>query len=409
MKEIYVTKKIRHFLYALLVYNLMVVSIFADLFDPKFCHIVEIPFVIFMFYCMNIKKMVVQNKYAQVFLIILAAWFLIIIANNYNGLLANLGLTIIDNQGLSCMAMLFVVSQFASPRYLRYILRYSYVCIVLYVFLLIYKIPTIQSLFFQNEMVHADTIFEGLHTYLGGGLLFLVLFQKYLPQRERYVVNIVVVVTLLVAALLGRRGVLLIYLIVYSFYAYLYIKKYSKKKFWSILFISIILYVGYAGIYSYGEQYFAVLYDRFLEDTRSETENELLYDLKKSGDLVIGRGLSGTYKSLFLDESNRTGIETGYLNMVLKGGWIYVIVYFAFILPAIYLGFFKSQNLVVKIMAIYAFVWFFYFNTASSNMSTSIRYFLFLYCIFICYNRKYREMDDKSMFNYLEFNDERKI
>lgn len=148
---------------------------------------------------------------------------------------------------------------------------------------------------------------------------------------------------------------------------------------------------------AYGEQYFGFLYDRFLDDTRTETQNELLADLGNSNDLIIGRGLSGSYKSFFLDLSNRTGIETGYLNMVLKGGWIYVVIFFLFVIPGLLKGLFCSNNFVVRMLALYGFVWIFYFNTSSSNMSLSIRYFIFLYCVYICYVPKYRLLNNSQM------------
>jgi len=114
---------------------------------------------------------------------------------------------------------------------------------------------------------------------------------------------------------------------------------------------------------------------------------------------MFGRGILGTYNSIIESAipEDRAGIETGYLDMVMRGGLVYVVLYALFVITPLVCGFFSSQSKTVKYMAIYSLVFIFYFNTASSNMSLSIRYFLFLYCIFICYQRQYRLLSNSKI------------
>jgi hypothetical protein len=75
-------------------------------------------------------------------------------------------------------------------------------------------------------------------------------------------------------------------------------------------------------------------------------------------DLLVGRGALGTYHSTYFeyttehglggDSPTRSTIEVGYLQMILKGGYIMMGLYLLILLPAAYLGIFKSNNIVAK-------------------------------------------------------------
>ena len=286
--------RFKHLLYAILGYNLCVVFAFTDILSPNICHVMEFVFVLYIYMYINVKSLYQKDCYASFLLLALIVWYLFIICNNIGDSLSQIGLTIVDNQGISCMILLLIVKQYALPSHLNDILKYSLICTFLYGLLLLFKANSIQALFFQGEMVHAHTIFESLHTYLGGGLIFLLLFQNLLSKRKRQMVNILAVITIVVAALLGRRGILLLYLVTYTVYAFIHIKYFESKKARFIVLVLVFFYILSYLVMAYGEQYFGFLYDRFLDDTRTETQNELLADLGNSNDLIIGRGLSGS-------------------------------------------------------------------------------------------------------------------
>lgn len=402
MKKYIRSIKLRNFLLALLFFNISVGIMFANYLPAIVCNAIRIPLVIYMLMFVSAKTSEIKNSFAKIMLAFLFVYTIFIIFHNFGETLSRFGWHFVDCQGLIVMLFLIIVPAFASLKHLPYILKYSMLGVFIYAVLFIIKIPQVISLFLSGEIVGAQTVFEGLHTYIGGGLIFLILFQDFFSRKKKKLINITAVGTILVAAILGRRGILLIYIIVYALFLILHIKNNVKHRILAILIVVLITYAIIIGIMSVGEQYFPFLFQRFADDTRTMTQDELLYDLGKSGDLLLGRGLAGSYNATSLEDRFRTGIETGYLNMVLKGGWIYVILYTLFITPAVLLGLFQSRNKIVNTMSIYTIAWLFYFNAASSNMSTSIRYFFFLYCIFICYNSKYRNMNDDQILKELD-------
>jgi hypothetical protein len=106
-------------------------------------------------------------------------------------------------------------------------------------------------------------------------------------------------------------------------------------------------------------------------DTRTFLVVEMFSDMS-SIEQIIGRGALGTYYSPYFarlrhagfkngDSAHRSVNEIGYLEMVLKGGYIMLILYLLILLPAAYLGIFKSNNTIARmsgyLIAIYLIVW----------------------------------------------------
>lgn len=89
--------------------------------------------------------------------------------------------------------------------------------------------------------------------------------------------------------------------------------------------------------------------ERGFEDTRSQVEISLLADLASSpvSETIFGRGMDGTYFNLAAlqnldldsDEKDRNVVETGYLNMVLKGGIVYAAIVLVILISAIVMAF----------------------------------------------------------------------
>ena len=105
-------------------------------------------------------------------------------------------------------------------------------------------------------------------------------------------------------------------------------------------------------------------------DTRTFLFVELFQDLSEY-DVWVGRGALGTYYSPYFalnerlgfkgDSPNRIANEVGYLQMILKGGYILVILYLLILLPAAYLGIFHSKNVIARmsgyVITIYLVIW----------------------------------------------------
>jgi hypothetical protein len=92
-------------------------------------------------------------------------------------------------------------------------------------------------------------------------------------------------------------------------------------------------------------------------DTRTFLFEELYADMSDH-DLLVGRGALGTYHSTYFeytaelglagDSPTRSIVEVGYLQMILKGGYIMMGLYLLILVPAAYLGIFKSNNIIAR-------------------------------------------------------------
>ena len=100
-------------------------------------------------------------------------------------------------------------------------------------------------------------------------------------------------------------------------------------------------------------------------DTRTFLVIEVFQDMSDE-ELIIGRGALGTYYSPYFyewnknykggDSATRSGVEMGFLNMILKGGYIMLVLYLLILIPASYLGIFKSKNILTRVFGYLVFI-----------------------------------------------------
>jgi len=111
--------------------------------------------------------------------------------------------------------------------------------------------------------------------------------------------------------------------------------------------------------------------DSLTTDTRTFLFVELFSDLSPK-ELLIGRGSLGTYFSEYFYSLKEKGVEggdhymrsineVGYLHMILKGGFIMVILYLLILIPAAFLGIFRSKNVISRmcgyLILAYLLIW----------------------------------------------------
>ena len=149
---------------------------------------------------------------------------------------------------------------------------------------------------------------------------------------------------------------------------------------------------------------FKTLTDRMLDDTRSENENYWRKDfLSKPYDLFIGRGLDGTYASDIydLDEyhitKNRSWIETGYMDIIMKGGLVSMLLLLLIAIPAMYKGLFNTRNMFTKGAAIMILIWVINLYPDSMGIYFSMQHIIVWICIGICYSKSIRNLSDYNI------------
>lgn len=305
--------------------------------------------------------------------------------------------------------MPFIIIPFAKLEYISNYLEFVVKTISFSIFVMLVFLPYMVLKWHGSEedMGVSRQIFEVVNMYLNGGLIFAMLMRSYLNRNDRRLVDFSAFFSLFCAAYFARRGVLLSYVVTYLFMIIINLHFQTKrKKLFSLFKYSIAIMILASFVFVIGSTVFSVIYGRMGDDTRTLVEVELLEQMESSGVMMTGKGYAGTYYSEFVDSSgiDRDGIETGYLHLILKGGIVYLVLMTLSFTPAVMLGFFKSNNFCCKILSCFALIFIVFFNVANSNVTFSIRYFIFLVVIYILYNPRYRKMSDKEFLNCMAIN-----
>lgn len=87
--------------------------------------------------------------------------------------------------------MIILSFQFSHPRYLNYIFSFLYQWNKVYLCGILLFIPYLIWVFRTGDTMVAQTRFEALHAYIGGGLIFLIIFRiSSLINRESVFISV---------------------------------------------------------------------------------------------------------------------------------------------------------------------------------------------------------------------------
>ena len=149
---------------------------------------------------------------------------------------------------------------------------------------------------------------------------------------------------------------------------------------------------------------FSYLIERGDEDTRSDVEVSFVKDMNTK-DWMIGRGINGQYFCPDIEEDDVTGyrsvIETGYLQIILKGGIISLGLYSLIAVPAAIKGIFYSKNILSIASGIWIFLSLINLYPILVNVF-SLQYLLVWISIGICYSKNIRNIPDSTIKKYLQ-------
>lgn len=240
---------------------------------------------------------------------------------------------------------------------------------------------------------------------------FILLTYSYHTKKRQLLALFVTVLTIFWGILHARRGLIFMYssMIIVAYILYI---SHSKKKLLIIyltLFISVLGAIYITGIYKPHEsRVFGYLVDRGKEDTRTDVE-VYFYDDMKTKDWIIGRGINGKYFCPGIEENQLTNyrylIETGYLQTILKGGLISLVLFLMIAIPAIVKGIFYSKNILSK--AAGCWILLSEINSYPTIVASfSMQYLLVWISIAICYSKEIRYMPEKTIKNYLSITKE---
>lgn len=237
------------------------------------------------------------------------------------------------------------------------------------------------------------------------GLFFLT--NKYHNKKDIYISFIALVIALLVATITARRNLMLTFGL-YIMFGSLFLVFNGKLKSLEIKIVSVLasFLLLFAVYYFYTNERhgtFSKITSRASENTREEVFGAFVLDMFNPTDMAIGRGMYGTYYNPGIEvdyqtgetNENRGNIECGYLQWILKGGLIYLVLYVSLFVKAIIRGF-KSKNQFSKgcaIILIIQLIDMFPFGLHDFNAKT----FIIWIAVAFCLNKNFTKMYDEEI------------
>ena len=147
---------------------------------------------------------------------------------------------------------------------------------------------------------------------------------------------------------------------------------------------------------------FSFVQERGLEDTRSGVDDALLSQMNEF-EMLFGKGLNGRYyypvRDLSEDNYNgyRYGSETGFMNLALKGGFIYAIIYVLLLLIPSMKGVFHSRNLLCKVLGIFIIISLLELYP-HGWLRFDVKFLVIWMGVRLCMLSKYRNMNNKEIY-----------
>jgi hypothetical protein len=236
------------------------------------------------------------------------------------------------------------------------------------------------------------------------GCFLLMNFQFVKSKYIKIIVLTAILLGMGTALAYGRRGNALLLFAFLLCVVYIYmiskeIKTYKK------LIVVVLIVAGIIYIWNSLDNiaFMEVFMERFDHDTRGGVEKELADDFGGHVlDWTFGRGIGGRYYTSAFGQ--RDQMETAYYRMILHGGVLLLIFYLVAASRAFYLGFFKSNNILSKAMALYIALFIVFLFTSSSPFEFSIKIIIFWLCVIFCYSRTWRMKTNIDMENSMYYN-----
>lgn len=195
----------------------------------------------------------------------------------------------------------------------------------------------LSTMFIERDTIETTFAYSGMVV-----TLLLMFFLRYVKKKTKVFIYLIFFIFLLTAIYVGRRNLIITgleYIAMFMLAEFVY----NKNK------IEVLLFIGFLflTILSLMQQtdLSKNLRSRGSENTRIGVEEYFLNDfLNDQKSIIWGRGLSGTYAQSYTNKNDeifdeRPVIETGYLNMVLKGGLVQTFLIIILLLIAIIKGF----------------------------------------------------------------------
>lgn len=294
-------------------------------------------------------------------------------------------LTILSHKGILLYMLPFIILSLPNRKYFNDILHVFYKAAL-------FSIPL--WLLNLNSLVQVGTYKgEDIGAYLPFFSAFLLGMYSYFNSRQRKITIIIWAVFFMLMLLNARRNVsfsMALYALIAYVFSILHNIKRNPLKYFIILAFSVLaLLILQLNMDRLTSGTFQNIANRASEDSRSGVELLFFADFNKSPvtDWIFGRGMDGGYFQLETNEEtgettdNRKVIETGYLNMMLKGGIVYVSVILLIMLLALSKAFGNNRDVIIKYMGVILLTYFIDLYTTNPVYDFSVRSIVFWFII----------------------------
>lgn len=352
---------------------------------------------IFFFFSTFLIKFQIKNNYLKLLFISYCIWALITIIRGIHFNVTDLGYFLLsaDYGGIlyfSPLILLFIKD-------LNYRKLFEVILILGIIFLLL-DVLFIRKLL--DRSFETQNVIEYLVRSLALPCGFLLLTYKYHTNPKKILAVAVLVISILFSVYKARRGLTLTLVSIVAAIYCIYLS-YSKEKvivvYLAVFFITLAAFYS-ANIYNISEnKLLSMIAERGDENTRKGVELYFYNDMG-TDDWIVGRGINGEYYCPDVTEDQpsnyRDLIETGYLQIILKGGLIRLILFLLISIPAVFLGLFSSKNLLSKASAIWIIIALISLYPSTVE-SFSLQYLLVWISIGICYSKEIRNLSNTKV------------
>lgn len=343
-----------------------------------------------------------ESEYLKILFFLFSTWAILILLRgmSFNSIVIKLVLFNPWFGGLFYLVPLILLFRKSVMHFKKIFAAIILLCIV---FLLI-------SFMFKGiltEVVPDDrnrSVVEYFTKSLGITSLFVLFTFMYHSKTKNLFALGVVLVIILLGIIRARRGLLFMCGLGLMFAGLIYFLSAKSKLLSGTIVIGLLLGAVLGSVYVFLNvdlEAFYYLQDRGVTDTRAGVEFFFYRDMEGL-DWVIGRGMMGEYYCPTVSQGNYRGtMETDYLNMILKGGLINLVLLILILVPAIFLGIFHSKNYLVKGFAFWILFWL--INTHPSTVQVfTMNYFLVWFGVGVCYSPFLRSIPEETMKSYFK-------
>jgi len=351
-------------------------------------------------------KSVFTSNYFKVFFVLYCMWSLSVV---FRGLALNyefIKTTIFTPFGGVFMYLVPFVLLLSRPP-----LFYKIIFQVIYIFGILFLIQVLISWNSLMDVGNLDSRdnFEIIVKTLALPSGFILLTYNYHSISKKVVAILSISVAFLLSVQMARRGLMFMTgsAVAFTLITQLVINKKRVLGFLFIIMFSVI--VLFNGLIYFSNTEIPLLdnvKDRISEDTRSSVEEYYYADMEYN-DWLIGRGMSGKVAAPIGIEDDddisglRDGIETDYLNIILKGGLVQLILLLMVAIPAMINLFFNSSNLLSKAFGFWILLWL--ASLYPSTVTTfTLNYILVWIAIGIGFSQKTRNIQNAELMRYFK-------